>query len=60
MRRTIMSREKEILDSIRSQLQNAIDDATDVDVTDGTEQIYEGRKELAEQILNYLEENNYE
>jgi hypothetical protein len=60
MRRTIMSREKEILDSIRSQLQNAIDDATDVDVTDGTEQIYEGRKELAEELLNYLEENNYE
>ena len=57
MRRTIMSREKEILDSIKSQLQNAIDDATDVDVTDGTEQIYEGRKELAEELLNYLEEN---
>ena len=55
-----MSREKEILNSIRLQLQTAIDDATDVDVTDGTEQIYEGRKELAEQILNYLEENNYE
>ncbi|MEK9695524.1 MAG: hypothetical protein VW270_07140 [Candidatus Poseidoniales archaeon] len=55
-----MSKEKEILDSIKLQLQTAIDDATDVDVTDGTEQIYEGRKELAEQILNYLEENNYE
>ncbi len=52
-----MSREKEILDKVKSQLLNAIDDATDVDVTDGTEQIYEGRKELAEQILNYLEEN---
>ncbi len=55
-----MSREKEVLDSIRLQLQTVIDDATDVDVTDGTEQIYEGRKELAEELLNYLEENNYE
>ena len=52
-----MSKEKVILDSIKLQLQTAIDDATDVDVTDGTEQIHEGRKELAEQILDYLEEN---
>ena len=52
-----MSREKVILKEVKSQLLNAIDDATDVEVTDGTEQIYEGRKELAEQILKYLEEN---
>jgi len=50
-----MSKEKEILDGLKTQLRNAIADATDVEVTDGTEQIYEGRLELAQELLEYIE-----
>ena len=51
-----MSEEKVVIDAIKWQLQKAIEDATDaVDkVTDGSEQIYEGRKELAEELLNFI------
>jgi len=51
----VMSKEKEILDGLKTQLRNAIADATDVEVTDGTEQIYEGRLELAQELLEYIE-----
>jgi hypothetical protein len=51
----VMSKEKEILDGLKTQLRNAIADATDVEVTDGTEQIYEGRLELAQELLDYIE-----
>ena len=58
-----MSKEIVILESIKWQLRNAIDDATrylDEAYFDDDLGIYEGRKELAEELLNYLEENNYE
>jgi len=54
-----MSKEKEILDGLKTQLRNAIADATDVEVTDGTEQIYEGRLELAQELLEYIEGGRY-
>ena len=50
-----MSKEKDILDGLKTQLRNVITDATDVEVTDGTEQIYEGRLELAQELLEYIE-----
>ena len=60
-----MSKEKEILDSIKLQLRNAIDDATEYldeaykdqasNEHDDLE-IYEGRLELAQELLEYLEE----
>lgn len=55
-----MSKERVIIESIKWQLRNAIEDATrylDEAYFDDDLGIYEGRKELAEQILDYLEEN---
>lgn len=56
-----MSKEKEILDSIKLQLRNAIDDATEyLEEEDfwncSDSEIYEGRLELAKELLEYLEE----
>jgi len=50
-----INKEKEILDKLTTQLRNVIADATDVEVTDGAEQIYEGRLELAQELLDYIE-----
>ncbi len=50
-----INKEKEILGGLTTQLRNVIADATDVEVTDGTEQIYEGRLELAQELLGYIE-----
>ena len=60
-----MTKEKVVLDSIKGQLQNAIDDATkylDEAYKDQASnehddlEIYEGRLELAQELLEYLEE----
>lgn len=57
-----MSKEKIVINNIKRQLEQAIDDATSCldDLScDNDLGIYEGRKELAEQLLEYLEENKW-
>lgn len=49
---------KEILNKIKLYCQSAIDDANDAleeDLTDGSEDIYEGRFELAQSLLEQIE-----
>ena len=49
---------KEILNKIKLYCQSAIDDANDAleeDLTDGSEDIYEGRFELAQSLLERIE-----
>ena len=51
-------KDKQMIEELKNKLRNVIDDADGADaVTDGSQQVYEGRAELAGEILDYLEEN---
>jgi hypothetical protein len=51
-----------ILDKIKEACENCINDAEKAieEVTDGSEDIYEGRMEFANQVLSLIEEDSQE
>jgi hypothetical protein len=51
-----------IIDRIKKACEQCIEDSNEAieEVTDGSEDIYEGRMEFAEQILSLIERNNNE